>query len=90
MDSVYAIGRRIIRGTMPRLVKPTKDNIGGVVLALIGIFYIAYLHGWSRQTLLSNIWEGVAAMHAGSMSTVDRTSGSVCQRCLSEGASALC
>jgi hypothetical protein len=60
-DSIFKIGYSIMRGALKRLSKPTKENGIGVLLAVIAIFYTAYLHDWSRQTLWTSIWESVFA-----------------------------
>lgn len=61
MRHTWLIARRVFRGALPRLMKLSKDNIIGIALLLTTILYEAHLHSWSRQTILSDIWENIVA-----------------------------
>ena len=44
---------------MPRLIKPAKDNVIGILIALAAVVYSAKAHNWSKRSFLTSLWETV-------------------------------
>jgi hypothetical protein len=55
--SVLSLSRRIGRDTLGRLIKPTVDNLLGVLAGALGVLGSARSHNWSRQAIWANAWE---------------------------------